>query len=144
MSIAVTVISLAAFFAATAQAIRIVRSGKEIAAASQMLQQRIETFRYSPPWTNATTPTGIQNLIKTAAATASNFPKATETFTVTPYPSGGTPLVVTRNSDGTITTTGPSMATEKCVQFTVMVSWTGLGGIQRTRQVSTVMTKGGL
>lgn len=144
ISIAVTLISLVAFFAATGQAIRIVRSGKEIAAASQMLQQRIETFRYAPPWTNATTPEGISNLIKTAAATASTFQDATETFTVTPYPAGGPPLVVTRSSKGVISSTGPSMSGEKCVQFTASVSWTGLGGSPRSRQVSTIMTKGGL
>jgi len=144
ISIAVTVISLVAFFAATSQAIRIVRSGKEIAAASQMLQQRIETFRYAPPWTNATTPSGIATLIKNAAATSSTFHDATETFTVSPYPAGGTPLVVTRSPDGVISMSGPSMASEKCVKFTVAVTWTGLGGAARSRQVSTIMTKGGL
>jgi type II secretory pathway pseudopilin PulG len=144
ISIAITVLSLAAFFAATGQAIRIVRSGKEIAAASQMLQQRIETFRYSHPWTNVTTETGISNLVKTDASTASTFSNATETFTIVPYPAGGTPLVVTRSPQGAIASSGPSLATEKCVRVTAAVTWTGNGGVQRTREVSTIMTKGGL
>lgn len=144
MSIAVTAISLAAFFAATSQAVRIVRSGKEIAAASQILQQRIETFRYAPPWSRATTPEGVASMVKNAAAAPSSFPEAAETFTVAPYPAGGEALVVTRNSDGTVTSSGPSLIAEKCVQIRATVTWTGVGGVKRTREMSTILTKGGL
>ncbi len=144
VAMAVSMISLVALFAATGQAIRIVRSGQEIAAASQMLQQRIESFRYTPPWTNITTAAGITTLVTTAAATATNFKNATETFSVEPYPAGGTPLVVTRTPLGALSTTGSSLATQQCVKFTVSVTWTGIGNVQRTRQLSTIMTKGGL
>ncbi len=144
IAIAVSVIALAGLFAAAGQATRIVRSGKEIASASQMLQQRLETFRYTPPWTNITTDAGMRTLITTATATATNFANATETFTVEPYPAGGTPLVITRTPAGALSTTGSDLSSQRCVKLTVSVSWTGIGNIQRTRQMSTIVTEGGL
>ena len=140
----VSIISLVGLFAAVGQAIRIVRSGKEIASASQMLQQRLETFRYTPPWTNITTSAGIGTQVTNAAAVSTNFNNATETFTVAPYPAGGTPLVVTRSPAGTLSTTGSDIPSQRCVKITCGVAWTGVGNIQRTRQMSTIMTKGGL
>lgn len=144
ISIAITILSLSAFFAATGQAIRVVRSGKEIAAASQMIQQRIETFRYSSPWSNVTTAAGIGSLVRNDAATATTFTDAVETFSITPYPEGGAPLVITRHANGATSSSGPSLATEKCVRITATVSWTGVGGVKRSREISTVITKGGL
>lgn len=144
MAMVVSVISLVGLFAATGQAIRIVRSGKEIASASQMLQQRIETFRYTPPWTNITSTAGIRTVMAAETATAPTFGNATETVSVTPYPVSGTPLVVTRNPAGTITSTGQDLTAQTCVKFTVTTTWTGVGNIQRTRQVSTIIAKGGI
>ena len=144
IAMAVCMISLVGIFGAAGQAVRIVRSGKEISSASQMLQQRLETFRYTPPWTNITTSAGITNLVTNATATATNFASATESFSVEPYPAGGTPLVVTLTPTGSLSTSGSDLSAQPCVKFTITVSWTGIGNIPRTRQLSTIMTKGGL
>jgi hypothetical protein len=144
IAMAVCIIGLTGTFAAVGQAIRIVRSGKEIASASQMLQQRLETFRYTPPWTNITTSSGITTLVSSATASATNFANATEVFSVEPYPAGGTPLVITRSPAGVLSTSGSDLSAQPCVKFTITVSWKGIGNIQRTRQLSTIMTKGGL
>jgi hypothetical protein len=82
--------------------------------------------------------------VSTATATSTNFRNVTETFVVQPYPAGGVPLVVTRSPSGTFSTTGSDMATESCVKFTITVTWTGIGNVSRVRQLSTIMTKGGL
>lgn len=140
----VTAMCLLGLYGASSQAIRIVRTGKQIAAASQMLQQRIEYFRYTPPWSNITTAAGITALVTGATTTAANFPNATETFTVSPYPAGGTPLVVTRGPSGAITSSGSDLPAQTCVKLTVTVTWNGIGGSPRSRQVSTIMTKGGI
>ena len=42
MSVAISVIAVTSFFGAAGQALRVVRTGKETAYASQLLQQRIE------------------------------------------------------------------------------------------------------
>jgi type II secretory pathway pseudopilin PulG len=144
VAMAVTIIGLVGVFAAISQAIRIVRSGREIGSASQMLQQRLEGFRYTPPWTNITTDAGIRSIVTTSTATSTNFRNVTETFVVQPYPAGGVPLIVTRNPDGTFSTTGSDMAGESSVKFTITVAWTGIGNVPRVRQLSTIMTKGGL
>ena len=144
VAMAVTVISLLGFYAAASQAMRIVRTGKEIAAGSQMVQQRIENFRYTPPWTNVTTVAGISSIESAATVIAANFSSATETVTVEPYPTTGSKLVVTRSPSGAISSSGLDMSSQTRVKFTVAVSWTGTGNIPRSRQLSTILTKGGI
>ena len=83
-------------------------------------------------------------VINSATLTAANFPGATETVTITSYPAGGTPIVVSRAPGGTITTSGASLSAQKCVKLTLQVSWTGVGNKARNRQIATLLTKGGL
>jgi hypothetical protein len=144
VAMGVTVMSLAGFYLASGQAVRIVRAGKEMGCASEMLQQRIEDFRYTPPWTNLTTVAGITSVVSTSTAISQNLKGVTETFTVVPYPAGGTPLVVTRSSDGTITSSGSDLSAQRCVKLTVAASWKGVSNAVRTRQMSTIVAKGGL
>ena len=83
-------------------------------------------------------------VINSATLTAANFPGATETVTIASYPVAGTAIVVTRAPGGTISTSGASHSTQKCVKLTLQVSWTGVGNKTRTRQVATLLAKGGL
>ena len=144
MAVAISIIAATSFYAAAGQAVRIVKTGKETAYASQMLQQRVESFRATPLWANVTTVDGLNNLMTGATATAANFPGATETCTVVTYPNPGTPLIVTRSPGGIISSSGPSLSTEKCVKVTFKVNWIGTGHTSRSREVATVLTKGGL
>ena len=59
VAMGMTAVALAGFYASEQQAARIARSGRTVASASEMLQERIEAFRYAPPWTNVTTGAGI-------------------------------------------------------------------------------------
>ena len=140
----ITVIAITAFYASAGQALRIMKAGKETVLGSQLLQQRIETLRSAPLWTSVTTSDGIQSVVSGATQSAANLPGATETVTVTSYPSGGTPIVVTRSASGTFTTSGASLSAQNCVRLTVRVNWTGVGNVARSRQMSTIVTKGGL
>ena len=139
----VAVIALGGFYASAQQAARVLRMGKEVVSASEMLQQRIEALRYAPPWSNVTTATGIVGVVAAATGAAANFSNVTETFTVSGYPSGSQ-LVVTRAPAGTFTNNGVDLSSTSCVKVTVMATWTGIGNIQRSRQLSTIMSKGGL
>lgn len=144
IAMAVSVISFAGFYLSCGQAIRLVRAAKETGYASEMLQRRIEDFRFLPPWTNMTTAAGITSVVSPSTEVAKNFSGVTETFTVVPYPAGGTPLVVTRSPSGLITSTGPDLSSQRCIKLTVVASWTGTSNLVRTRQISTIVAKGGL
>ena len=139
----VAVIALGGFYASTQQAGRVLRMGKEVVSASEILQERIEALRYAPPWSNVTTPTGIASVVAAPTGAAANFSYVTETYTVSGYPSGSV-LTVTRSPSGTFTNNGVDLSVTNCVKVTVAATWTGVGNIQRSRQISTIMSKGGL
>ena len=139
----VAVVALAGFYASTQQAGRVLRAGREVAQASEMLQQRIEALRYAPPWSNVTTASGIASVTAAATGVSANFSNVTEIFTVSDYPSGSS-LTVTRSPGGTFTNNGVDLSSSRCVKVTVAATWTGVGNVQRRRQLSTIITKGGL
>jgi hypothetical protein len=140
---AIAVIALGGFYASTQQAGRVLRMGKEVVLASEMLQQRIEALRYAPQWTNVTTAAGIASIVAAPTGAAANFGNVTETYTVSGYPSGSA-LTVTRSPRGTFTNNGVDLSSISCVKLTVTATWTGIGNVQRSRQLSTIIFKGGL
>ena len=149
MAVALSLIAVTAFYASSTQAVRIVRIGKENAFASQLLQERIDAFRATPYWSNVTTSAGISSMVTAATATAANFPKATETITVSTYYPAPTapapaPLTITRSPTGTITTAGATPIPSSAVKVTIKASWTGTGNIARSRQLATIMSKNGI
>ena len=139
----VTAVSLLAFYASEQQAFRIARAGRAVASASEMLQERIEAFRYALPWTNVTTAAGIASVAASAPQVASTFTYSSETFTVQDYPNGSQ-LVVTRSPSGTFRNNGVDVSTSRCVKLTITATWTEAGNVPRTRQISTIMAKGGI
>ena len=139
----VAVAALGAFYASTQQAGRVLRMGKEMAAATELLQERIEALRYAPPWGNVTTAAGIATVTAGAPGVSANFKYLTETFTVQGYPSGST-LIVTRSPSGTFTNNGVDLYANTCVKVTVTATWMGVGSVQRTKQLSTIIAKGGI
>lgn len=140
---AVAVTALGGFYASAQQAGRVLRMGKEVVSASELLQQRIEALRYAPPWSNITTAYGIQSVVAAPTGIAANFANVTETYTVSGYPTGST-LTVTRAPNGTMTNNGVDLSATSCVKVTITATWTGVGNVTRSRQLSTIMSKGGL
>jgi hypothetical protein len=143
VAVGVTVAGIAGLSSSAQQATVIARSGKAFAAGSQMLQERIERFRQVTNWSNVTTASGIAALTASSSAVASTFPNVTETFTVQPYPSG-TALVVTRSPSGTFSNNGATLPTTTLVKLTITATWTAAGNVQNSRQLSTIIAKGGL
>ena len=144
IAIGISIIALTGFYGSSAQAMRILRTGRQVVSASQISQERIETIRTSTRWSSITTPQGLSALVANATASAANFPAVTETFTLVAYPTAGTPIVVTRSASGTITSSGSTLSAQSCVKLTVQTSWSGNGGTTRTRQLATILTRGGL
>ena len=140
----ITAIAVTAFYASAGQALRIMKSGKETVVASQLLQERVEALRSASQWKSVATPAGLSGIVASAAQSAANLKGATETFTVTSYPTAGTAIVVTRSPSGTVATSGSDLSSQFCVKLTAKVNWTGIGNVARSRQVNTIVTKGGL
>lgn len=140
----ITIIAVTAFYASAGQALRVMKTGKETVLASQLLQERIEALRSAPLWTSVTTPAGLASAVAGTTQSAANLKGATETFTVTTYPSSGTPVAVTRFSTGTVMASGSSLSGQSCVKVTARANWTGIGHIDRSRQMTTIISKGGL
>ena len=139
----VAVTALGGFYASSQQAGRVLRMGREVVFVSEILQQRIEALRYAPPWSNITTAFGIKSVVAVPTGASANFTNVTETYNVSGYPSGST-LTVTRAPNGTFTDNGVDLSSTSCVKVTIIASWTGVGNLQRSRQLSTIISKGGL
>ena len=143
VAMAVTVAALAGLSASTQQATRLARAGKNAASASEMIEERLEAFRYTTTWSKLTTGAGIASVTSAPTAISSNFPNATETFTVQPYPTGSQ-LIVVRSPSGSFTDNGVDLSTTKCVKLTVAATWTASGASPHNTEFSTIITKGGL
>ncbi len=143
VALGVTVAALAGFGAAAQQATVLARSGKAFASAGQLLQQRTESFRRCTTWANVTTAAGIASLTPAPFENATTFSNFTEIFTVQPYPSG-TALVITRSPTGAFSNNGVTLPTTTLVKLTITTTWTVTGNKQRSRQVSTLIAKGGI
>lgn len=142
---ALCVLAISAFYLATNHAVRLARAGRETALAGEVLEQRLSSVRRAPLWTSVTSTTGISQIFSAPSPAAANFPPATESATVTPYPATGGSFTVTRAAAGGVTTSGSSLpAEERCVQVTLQLTWTGPNRIVATRRLSTILTKGGL
>jgi hypothetical protein len=149
MAISLSLVAVGAFYASSAQAVRIVRVGKENVYASQLLQERMDAFRAAPLWANVTTAAGITALVTPATSTAANFPKVTETFMVSTYypvPAGTppAPLVITRTPAGAITSAGATPTPLSAIKVTIQADWVGANKIARSRQLATIMSKSGV
>lgn len=135
-------VALSAFYMAVAQGLRILKGATEQAAASQLIEQRFETMRARPLWTDVITTTGVQAPL--APGVVSGLANVLETYTVGPYPGNTVAFTVVRQANGTVSATGNSLPLSQIsVRITGVVSW-GTPPLRRTRRVSTVFTKGGL
>ena len=64
----ITVIAITAFYSSAGQALRIMKAGKEVALASEILQERMETLRAAPLWTSVTAPGGVGTAVANPTA----------------------------------------------------------------------------
>ncbi len=146
--------ALTALFAATGQALHVVKSAREAGCANELLQQRMEAFRsYTPPplpvisasWSNLLSPTAASKFLTNATAIGSSLPGASETFTISDYPNATNTFTISRSASGAVTTTGSALLTsQRCVKITGQVTWNGWAGLNRSRNLQTIITKSGI
>ena len=170
IAIAVCVIFAVAAYATNERLLLALRAQRESAAASMMLQERMEAFRgiqYSNAASNAaasgTTSPATMNaadIVQTVTTSEAQLGSSlTETLTVSGYltttggqgyPSDGSAVNRWTRSGGSTTATlatpsNSSLATNyDLIQVDIKLSWTSANGRTRNRELSSVFGKGNL
>jgi hypothetical protein len=138
---------LGSLFTMNMTAMRTMRTAREAANASQVLQQRVEALRIAN-WHQVTNPDWVKdNLLNTSAGGGDSLKNVTETITLVPYEgvssgntrivrAGGVTQIVNRNS-------------ELLKEHAMKVIWTvayngGAEGRATTRQTVAILAKGGV
>jgi Tfp pilus assembly protein PilV len=143
----VGLVLLATFFASVfelnAVCLRYIDATKESVAALQSVQDRAEMLR-NLAFIDLTDSAAVQTLMLTAPNAADFGQKATETVTISAFPTPNGVTQFTRTPAGTVTT--DSVATDlgkELVKVDVKVAWTmTLGGRSRTEQTTNILSNG--
>jgi len=129
-------------FELNAVCLRYIDSSKEAVAALQSVHERAEVLR-NLSFTDLTTTGTVQSLLASAANSSDFCKKATETVTISAYPTASGSTQFTRTPDGAVTlnSTATSLGTT-LVQVDVSTSWNMLGGRPRSEQTSNIISNG--
>lgn len=147
IAVAISVLFLSSVFTMNIATMDSIRSSKESVAASQVLQQRIESLRIAN-WQQITSASWLAaNSLNASAAGADVLANLTETLTLVPYGSanvGNTQLV--RNSSGaSVVTQNAGLLTENAVKAIWTVTYTGAPNSRSvSRQIVAILAKGGV
>ena len=133
----------ASVFELNAVCLRYIDATKETVAALQSVQDRAEMLR-NLAFTDLTNTGAVQTLMATPPNAATFVQKATETVTISAFPTPNGVTKFTRTPAGTVTT--DSVATDlgkELVKVEVQVAWTmTLGGRSRTEQTTNILSNG--
>jgi prepilin-type N-terminal cleavage/methylation domain-containing protein len=129
-------------FELNAVCLRYIDTSKESVAALQLVHDRAEVLR-NLSFSDLTTAATVQSLLATPADSSEFCKKATETVTISAYPTASGVTQFTRTPDGTVTlnSTATDLGTT-LVQVDVSTSWNMLGGRARSEQTSTIISNG--
>lgn len=144
-AVALVGIFFVGLFSLNSQCLYLVNSSRELLMASGVLQTRMEQLR-NVHWSQISDSTGSyiagSNVLGTAANGESNLGTVSEVITVDSYPTAtGTPIKVTRASNGTVTVnqTNSAVATGDMAAITIQLSWKAAPGARlRSVALSTV------
>ena len=147
MAAGVSALFLGSLFAINTSSMGTIKMAREAAAASQVLQQRVESMRIAN-WHEITDANWIQaNLLNADAAGANDLKSVTETLTLTPYGSGNVGnTVMTRNGNSVvINQQNTSLLYENAIMVTWTVNYVGAPNDRAmTRQTIAILGKGGV
>jgi Tfp pilus assembly protein PilV len=133
----------ASVFELNAVCLRYIDATKESVAALQAVQDRAEMLR-NLAFRDLTDTTAVENLMASAPNAAPFVQKATETVTISAFPTPNGVTQFTRTPSGTVTTN--SVATDlgqDLVKVDVKVDWTmTLGARPRTEQTTNILSNG--
>jgi Tfp pilus assembly protein PilV len=143
----VIAIGLAGTYLVNGQCMSVLRMAKDEAAASQVLQQRVENLRIAN-WQRISSPTWIRdNILNAPADGGASLASLSENVSVTPY-NGTLTTTNTFTRTGSTAAAGSgnaSLVTESAVTVTWDVTWIGIPkGKIHTREIVAVLGKGGI
>jgi uncharacterized protein (TIGR02598 family) len=124
-----------------------IRCAKESIAASQVLQQRMESMRIAN-WHQVTDPSWLRdNLLNTGVSGTTPLKNLSETLTITAYGStnvGNTQLTRT-NGTTTVVSQNPTLLTENAIKVIWTVNYVGVPNSRTvSRQIVAILAKGGV
>jgi len=142
VSILLLAIFCGSVFELNAVCLRYIDSSKEAVAALQSVHDRAEVLR-NLSFSDLTTTGTVQSLLTSAANSSDFCNKATETVSISAYPTANGVTKFTRTPDGTVAlnSTAASLGTT-LVQVDVSTAWNMLGGRARSEQTSTIISNG--
>ena len=127
--------------------IALLEAQREVVAASQLIQERTEAFR-AASFSELTNATYVQaSLLNSPTNSEAVLHSLTEVLTLSAYPPDSTvvSLQETRQQDVvSVNSTGPTLANAAVVRLDFSLSWLSQRGLIRTRQISTIVAKGGI
>jgi uncharacterized protein (TIGR02598 family) len=144
---AISALFLSSLFAMNLASMETIRSAKESTAASQALQQRMESMRIAN-WHEVTDAAWLRdNLLNTDVPGGEQLKSLVETVTLVPYGSsslGNTQLTRT-NGSASIINQNSNLLAENAVKIIWTVSYTGApNNHAATRQIVAILAKGGV
>ena len=138
---------LGSLFSMNMTAMKTIRTAREAASASQVLQQRIEGLRIAN-WHQITNADWVSaNLLGASAAGSEGLKAMTETLTLVPYDSAtiGNTQIVRSGATTTIVNRNTGLLAESALKviWTVVYSG-GMNSQSTTRQTVAIVAKGGV
>src|SRR5947209_3216527 len=127
MAAGISAIFLGSLFAINSSSMGTIKMARETAAASQVLQQRVESMRIAN-WHQITDADWIRlNLLNASAPGSTDLKSVSETVTLSPYGSGTTgDTVLTRNrNSATISRENTALLTENAIKVTWTINYIG-------------------
>ena len=147
MAAGISALFLGSLFAMNTASMSTIKMAREAAAASQILQQRVESMRIAN-WHQITDADWIKaNLVNTAAPGTSDLKSVTETLTIAPYGSASTAdTLITRTGNSVvINRRNDDLLTENAIKVTWTVRYTGAPNDRiTTRPTVAILAKGGV
>jgi len=147
MAAGIAAIFLGSLFAINTSSMGTLKMAREAAAASQVLQQRVESMRIAN-WHQITDAAWIRdNLLNASAPGSTELKSITETLTIAPYGSANTAVTrLTRSgTTATVNLNNTSLLTENAIKVTWQIYYTGAPNDKSTtRQTVAILAKGGV
>lgn len=144
---AIAALFLGSVFTLNISTMETIRSAKETIAASQVLQQRMESLRIAN-WQEITDADWVvANLLNTSAAGSAQLKNLSESMMLVPYGSSsvGNTLLNRTASGASIVNRDDDLLTENAVKVIWTVNYTGVPNDRATsRQAVVIIAKGGV
>lgn len=147
MAAGISALFLGSLFAMNTASMSTIKMAREAAAASQVLQQRVESMRIAN-WHQITDADWVKtNLMNASAPGTSDLKSVTETLTIAPYGSANTSdTLITRTGNSVvINRRNDSLLTENAIKVTWTIRYTGAPNDRiTTRPTVAILAKGGV